>query len=175
MGYFYRYHRPGVDQLPRIPECREPLFRPKSKVYLYFTIIFLFCKFKIRFVMHGDQVKQDLAKVITLIYLEMAKSILLNFYTMSLVGCADFPVNIRRMNLSSWSTIGIYTNQNWNKMLLTNGINSRKGSNIYFNTTIIGNRMSCVMNAKWDYGNKNRTISSKISKDAHIKILFRLY
>uniref|UniRef100_A0A915E8P3 Large ribosomal subunit protein mL51 n=1 Tax=Ditylenchus dipsaci TaxID=166011 RepID=A0A915E8P3_9BILA len=32
MGYYYRYHRRGVDSLPRIPDCREPLYKPKYKV-----------------------------------------------------------------------------------------------------------------------------------------------
>ncbi|KAI6242047.1 39S ribosomal protein L51, mitochondrial [Aphelenchoides fujianensis] len=30
-GYFYRYHRRGVDPLPRLPDCKEPLFRPPYK------------------------------------------------------------------------------------------------------------------------------------------------
>lgn len=42
MGYFYRYHRPGVDPLPRIPDLKEPLFRPKKKVLKYFEYLFLF-------------------------------------------------------------------------------------------------------------------------------------
>lgn len=35
MGYYYRYHRPEIDQLPRIPDCRDPLFKPKFKVKFY--------------------------------------------------------------------------------------------------------------------------------------------
>ncbi|VDO98801.1 unnamed protein product [Heligmosomoides polygyrus] len=32
MGYVYRYHRPGVDPLPRIPGCRVPVARPTYRV-----------------------------------------------------------------------------------------------------------------------------------------------
>jgi hypothetical protein len=32
MGYTYRYHRQGVEPMPRIKDCREPLFRPEYKV-----------------------------------------------------------------------------------------------------------------------------------------------
>ncbi|VDN50662.1 unnamed protein product [Dracunculus medinensis] len=32
IGYFYRYHRKGVDTLPRIPNCRVPITRPDYKV-----------------------------------------------------------------------------------------------------------------------------------------------
>uniref|UniRef100_A0A0N5AJ58 Large ribosomal subunit protein mL51 n=1 Tax=Syphacia muris TaxID=451379 RepID=A0A0N5AJ58_9BILA len=31
-GYFYRYHRPGIDPLPRIPNCKTPVYRPPPKV-----------------------------------------------------------------------------------------------------------------------------------------------
>uniref|UniRef100_A0A914YCB9 Large ribosomal subunit protein mL51 n=1 Tax=Panagrolaimus superbus TaxID=310955 RepID=A0A914YCB9_9BILA len=31
-GYYYRYHRQGVDKLPRINDCKEPVSRPKYKV-----------------------------------------------------------------------------------------------------------------------------------------------
>jgi hypothetical protein len=31
-GYFYRYHREGIEDMPRIPDCKEPLFKPKLKV-----------------------------------------------------------------------------------------------------------------------------------------------
>ena len=31
-GYFYRYHRPEVDPLPRIPDNQQPVFKPKYKV-----------------------------------------------------------------------------------------------------------------------------------------------
>lgn len=31
-GYYYRYHRQGVDSLPRIPQSRTPVFKPKYKV-----------------------------------------------------------------------------------------------------------------------------------------------
>ncbi|VDD85880.1 unnamed protein product [Enterobius vermicularis] len=30
-GYVYRYHRPGVDPLPRIPDCKTPVARPRKK------------------------------------------------------------------------------------------------------------------------------------------------
>ena len=30
-GYFYRYHRQGVDALPRIPDCKTPVARPEYK------------------------------------------------------------------------------------------------------------------------------------------------
>uniref|UniRef100_A0A915P2X1 Large ribosomal subunit protein mL51 n=1 Tax=Meloidogyne floridensis TaxID=298350 RepID=A0A915P2X1_9BILA len=36
-GYFYRYHRPGVDPLPRIPNLKEPLFKPKDKFKDHWT------------------------------------------------------------------------------------------------------------------------------------------
>jgi len=32
MGYTFRYHRQGVEPMPRIKDCREPLSRPKYKV-----------------------------------------------------------------------------------------------------------------------------------------------
>ncbi|VDN24801.1 unnamed protein product [Gongylonema pulchrum] len=31
-GYRYRYHRPGVDTLPRLPGCKVPVHRPDYKV-----------------------------------------------------------------------------------------------------------------------------------------------
>uniref|UniRef100_A0A0M3IIU0 Large ribosomal subunit protein mL51 n=2 Tax=Ascaris TaxID=6251 RepID=A0A0M3IIU0_ASCLU len=31
-GYYYRYHRKGIDPLPRIPNCRVPVARPQYKV-----------------------------------------------------------------------------------------------------------------------------------------------
>ncbi|VDM84091.1 unnamed protein product, partial [Strongylus vulgaris] len=31
-GYVYRYHRPGVDPLPRIPGCRVPVARPSYHI-----------------------------------------------------------------------------------------------------------------------------------------------
>ncbi|KAI6213398.1 39S ribosomal protein L51, mitochondrial [Aphelenchoides besseyi] len=31
-GYYYRYHRKGVDALPRIPDCKEKVFRPAYRV-----------------------------------------------------------------------------------------------------------------------------------------------
>lgn len=31
-GYRYRYHRPGVDPLPRLPNCRVPVHKPDYKV-----------------------------------------------------------------------------------------------------------------------------------------------
>ncbi|WKY01668.1 hypothetical protein Q1695_015574 [Nippostrongylus brasiliensis] len=32
LGYVYRYHKPGVDPLPRIPGCRVPVARPAYRV-----------------------------------------------------------------------------------------------------------------------------------------------
>jgi len=32
MGYFHRYHRNGIDPLPRLEECRVPLHRPDYKI-----------------------------------------------------------------------------------------------------------------------------------------------
>ncbi|KAL3068099.1 hypothetical protein niasHT_038089 [Heterodera trifolii] len=32
VGYYFRYHRPGIDALPRIPDCKEQLYRPKYKI-----------------------------------------------------------------------------------------------------------------------------------------------
>lgn len=32
MGYTYRYHRNGVEPLPRVPESRDRVFKPKYKV-----------------------------------------------------------------------------------------------------------------------------------------------
>uniref|UniRef100_A0AC35FHW1 Large ribosomal subunit protein mL51 n=1 Tax=Panagrolaimus sp. PS1159 TaxID=55785 RepID=A0AC35FHW1_9BILA len=31
-GYYYRYHRQGIDKLPRIADCKEPVARPKFKI-----------------------------------------------------------------------------------------------------------------------------------------------
>lgn len=31
MGYFFRYHRNGVEPLPRMPESRTPCYKPKIK------------------------------------------------------------------------------------------------------------------------------------------------
>lgn len=31
-GYYYRYHRDGVESLPRVPNSKDPVFRPKYKV-----------------------------------------------------------------------------------------------------------------------------------------------
>jgi hypothetical protein len=31
-GYYYRYHRNGVDSLPRIPNSKDPVQRPKYKI-----------------------------------------------------------------------------------------------------------------------------------------------
>ncbi|KAI3421977.1 39S ribosomal protein L51, mitochondrial [Globodera pallida] len=31
-GYYFRYHREGIEALPRIPDSREPLYKPKSKI-----------------------------------------------------------------------------------------------------------------------------------------------
>lgn len=31
-GYRYRYHRPGVDPLPRLPNCKVPVYKPDYKV-----------------------------------------------------------------------------------------------------------------------------------------------
>ncbi|KAI1720818.1 mitochondrial ribosomal subunit domain-containing protein [Ditylenchus destructor] len=32
MGYFFRYHRKGIDPLPKISDKEEPLYQPKPKV-----------------------------------------------------------------------------------------------------------------------------------------------
>uniref|UniRef100_A0A0R3RY61 Large ribosomal subunit protein mL51 n=1 Tax=Elaeophora elaphi TaxID=1147741 RepID=A0A0R3RY61_9BILA len=31
-GYRYRYHRPGIDPLPRLPNCKVPVHKPDYKV-----------------------------------------------------------------------------------------------------------------------------------------------
>lgn len=31
-GYYYRYHRSAIDPLPRIPNSKDPISRPKYKV-----------------------------------------------------------------------------------------------------------------------------------------------
>ncbi|VDK29067.1 unnamed protein product [Anisakis simplex] len=48
-GYYYRYHRKGIDPLPRIPNCRVPVARPKYKGILNFEDSFMLFSFSMKF------------------------------------------------------------------------------------------------------------------------------
>ena len=134
----------------------------------------LFNVLNIKFEMHGLPIKLASVKMIILIFLVMAKFILLNFSIMCLDGFGVSLVNIVPMNSSSWSIIEMCIKRRCKPMLLINGINFVNESSIFLFTTIIANKMKCTKNVILGSGIKNLITFTKTNPEDHTKTWFEV-